>query len=335
MTEQVTDTAVLAFMPPADPPPLTVFTGLSSWIFDPAMLVPIAAAAGAYLWGVRVLRRRGDTWANQRVAYWLLGLTLVLIGTSSALGVYDRTLFWVPAMQHMLLQMIAPVPLVLGAPMTLALRTLPRRSRAGLLAVVHSPPARFVAHPAVAFALFAATQFAFYYTGIYAAALTNVWVHDLSHLHFVLIGFLFYWALIGLDPVPHRPPFVFKFFLVVGLGPVHVLLGIPIMLMSTLLAGDYYTALGRTWGPSLMRDQYIGGGILWGFGDVSAAVLVAAFAAQWYRTDRRDAVRTDRQLDRVYGDSPTMTPWWLTDTTAPEHGPAAPGGNPTIDGHHP
>ncbi|MBN9098009.1 MULTISPECIES: cytochrome c oxidase assembly protein [unclassified Pseudonocardia] len=305
----------LAFMPPADQPPLTVLTGLTSWTWDPYMLVPLAAAAVAYLWGVRVLRRRGDVWEPKRVAYWLLGLAIVLLGTSSMLGVYDRTLFWVPAMQHMLLQMIAPVPLVLGAPMTLALRTLPPRWRAVLLAVVHCPPARFIAHPVVAFMLFAATQFAFYYTRIYDLSLTNVWVHDLTHVHFVLIGFLFYWSLIGLDPVPHRPPFVLTFFLVVGLGPVHILLGIPIMMMNTLLGGGYYESLDRTWGPTLLGDQNLGGGILWGFGDVSAAVLVAAFAAQWYRTDRRDAVRTDRALDRIYGDSPTMTPWWVADAT--------------------
>lgn len=307
-------TEVLAWMPSGDQPPLTVLTGLTSWTFDPFMLVPIAVAAAVYLWGVRVLRRRGDTWPGKRIAYWLLGLAIVAVGTSSALGVYDRTLFWVPAMQHMLLQMIAPVPLVLSAPMTLALRTLPARWRAVLLAVVHCPPARLLAHPVVAFGLFAATQFAFYYTGIYDLSLTNVWVHDITHVHFVLVGFLFYWSLIGLDPVPHRPPFVLTFFLVVGLGPVHILLGIPIMMMNSLLGGGYYESLGRTWGPTLLSDQGIGGGILWGFGDVSAAVLVAAFAAQWYRTDRRDAVRIDRALDRIHGDAPTTKPWWVTDT---------------------
>lgn len=305
--------AALATLPPTDPPPLTPLRLLTSWTFDPAMLVPLALAALAYLWGVRVLRRRGDAWARSRVVYWFVGLALVFVGTSSALGVYDRTLFTVPAVQHMVLQMIAPVPLVLGAPMTLALRTLPAAPRGVLLAVVHSRPARIVAHPAVAFTLFGVTQFAFYYTGIYDAALRNVWVHDISHVHFVLIGFLFYWSLLGVDPVPHRPPFVFRFLLVVGLAPVHVLLGIPIMMRSTLIAGDFYGALGRTWGPTLLQDQYFGGGVLWGFGDLSAAVLIGAFLRQWYRSDEREARRTDRLLDQAQGSSPTMTPWWLMD----------------------
>lgn len=299
------------------PPPLTPLRLLTSWTFEPAMLLPLAVAAGLYLWGVRVLRRRGDAWSTYRIVCWLGGLALIFLGTSSVLGVYDRTLFMMPAIQHMLLQMIAPVPLVVAAPTTLAMRTLPRRWRDRLLALVHSRPVKFLAHPGVAYAIFAVNQFAYYYTPLYEVSLRNGVVHDLMHWHFVLVGALFYWALLGIDPVPHRPPFVFRFLLVVGLAPIHILLGIPIMMMDDLLAADYYLELGRTWGMSPMRDQYIGGGILWAFGDVSSAALVAAFTRQWLRSDEREARRMDRRLDRVAGDSATVTPWWLsTDTDA-------------------
>lgn len=303
--------AVLAWMPPADQPPLTIERMLTAWTFDPAMVLPVLVAAGLYLWGVRMLRRRGDAWPVLRTVYWFAGLTLVFLATSSALGVYDRTLFVVPAIQHMLLQMIAPVGLAMGAPITLAMRTVPAVWRRRVLAVVHSRPMRFVGHPAIAFALFAITQFAFYYTPLYEMSLRNVWLHDLSHVHFVLVGFLFFWALLGVDPVPHRPPFFFRFMLVLGLAPMHILLGIPIMLMNELLAEDFYVEVARGWGPTLLDDQAVGGGILWGFGDVSAAALIGAFVLQWYRSDDRDARRTDRALDRRYGAGPTMPPWWL------------------------
>lgn len=311
---------VLASMPDADQPPLTLARLLTSWTFDPAMVVPVVAAAVLYLWGVHILRRRGDAWQRQRTLFWLAGLTLVFVGTSSALGVYDRTLFAVPAVQHMLLQMIAPVGLVLGAPMSLALRTLPVGWRKALLVVVHSPLVRFVAHPGVAFALFGITQFVYYYTWVYEASLRNVWVHDLTHVHFVLIGFLFYWSLLGIDPVPHRPPFVFRFMLVVGMAPIHIILGIPIMMMDTLFAADFYLELGRSWGPSLIDDQSMGGGILWAFGDLSAAALIGAFCRQWSRSDDRVARRVDRQLDRKYGDAATVPPWWLENSSGDEAG---------------
>lgn len=308
-----TQDSALASLPDVVTVPLTPLRLLTSWTFDPAMLIPLAVAAAAYLWGVRVLRRRGDEWSRNRTLLWFTGLALVFLGTSSSVGVYDRVLFMMPAIQHMVLQMIAPVPLVAAAPMTLALRTVPSRWRAVLLAVVHSGPVRFLGHPGVTYLIFAVNQFLYYYTPLYEASMRNVPLHDFLHWHFVLVGALFYWSLLGIDPVPHRPPFLFRFLLVVGLAPIHILLGIPIMMMDTLVAGDYYLALGRDWGLSMMRDQYVGGGILWAFGDVSAAVLVAVFIRQWYRSDEREARRTDRQIDRIYGTGPTVKPWWLLD----------------------
>ncbi|MDN5920374.1 MAG: cytochrome c oxidase assembly protein [Pseudonocardia sp.] len=295
---------------------MTMSTLLTSWTFDPAMLIPLAVAAGLYLWGVRVLRRRGVAWPTRRIVYWFLGLAVIFVGVSSSLGVYDRALFTVPAIQHMLLQMIAPVGLVLGAPTSLALRTLPKAWRRRILAVLHSPPVRLMSHPAMAFALFAITQFVFYYTPIYEGSLTNVWVHDIMHLHFVLTGFLFYWALLSIDPTPHRVRFSFRLLLIIGMGPVHILLGIPIMMSKSLFAEDFYRSLARDWGPSLLEDQHIGGAILWGFGDISAIALIGAFILQWFRSDERLAIRTDRQLDRLYGDGATLRPWWLTDNNA-------------------
>lgn len=307
-------TALLpAGLPPLDPPPLTTREMLLSWTLDPVVLVPLALAGIGYLWGVQTLRRRGDQWPVRRTAFFALGLAVAFVGMASALGVYDRVLFSVPAIQHMVLQMIAPVGLVLGAPTSLALRALPTRGRRLLLAVLHSAWSRFVSHPAVAFGLFALTQFAFYYTPLYELSLTNMWVHDFMHLHFVAVGFLFYWALLGVDPTPHRVRFSLKMLLVVGMGPVHILLGVPIMMTSSLFAADFYESLARDWGPPLLDDQHLGGAILWGFGDIAAIALVAAFVRQWFASDERTARRTDRQLDRLYGAGPTIEPWWLTD----------------------
>ncbi|ANY10535.1 cytochrome c oxidase assembly protein [Pseudonocardia sp. HH130630-07] len=303
---------VPAGLPPQDLPPLTAETMLLSWTFDPVVLVPLVLAGLLYLWGVGRLRRRGDVWPLRRSTLFGLGLALAAVGMASSLGVYDRVLFSVPAVQHMVLQMIAPVGLALGAPVSLALRALPVSARRVLLAVLHSRWSRVVSHPGTAFAIFAITQFAFYYTPLYALSLTDMWVHDFMHLHFVAVGFLFYWALLGVDPTPHRVRFSLKMILVVGMGPLHILLGVPIMMTSTLFAAEYYTSLGRDWGPTLLDDQHLGGAILWGFGDIAAIGLIGAFARQWFACDERAARRTDRQLDRLYGDEPTLRPWWLT-----------------------
>src|SRR2546421_12598232 len=109
--------------------------------------------------------------------------------------------------QHMVLSMVAPIFLALGAPVTLALRTLPRGPRRVLLAVVHSRVAGVLAFPLVAFGLFVATPFALYFTGLYRLTLANQFLHELIHLHFVAVGCLFFWPLLGVDPLPGRWPY--------------------------------------------------------------------------------------------------------------------------------
>lgn len=242
----------------------------------------------------------------------------VFVATSSAVGVYDTTLFSAHAVQHMLLQMAAPVPLGMAAPITLALRALPLPPRKLMLKVVHSRLVRVLTHPLVTFALFVVSPFVLYYSPLYEATLRSDLLHDANHVHFLLIGCLFFWPLLGVDPLPNRMPYIFRFLLFLGLAPMHVLLGIPLMLSSEIIAGEYYRELGRTWGPSLLTDQFIGGGILWIFADVVSVIFLIAFGTQWLRHDRRESRRIDRQLDREHGTSPTMRPWWEQ--------PAAPGG---------
>lgn len=304
-------------------PPLTPWRVLTSWTPHPSTTVVLLAVLGLYLVGVRRLRRRGDRWMTRRVAAAIAGLAVIGIATTSVTQIYAATVFSVSAVQHMLLQMIAPTLLALATPITLALRTLPRPARRILLAVVHSRPARVIGHPAIAFAIFAINLFVFYYTPLFEATLRHPWLDTLTHAHFVAVGFLYYWSVLGIDPVPHRPPFVFRFFLVVGMAPLHVLLGLPIMLSHRLFAGDYFLGLGRT-PAEILSDVHTGGALLWAFGDVTAIVLIVGFVSAWSRSDDRDARRLDRALDRIHGTAPTITPWWLE----PPPGEAQPASTP-------
>lgn len=129
----------------------------------------------------------------------------MLLATSSSVGVYDTTLFTAHAVQHILLSLLAPVPLALAAPITLALRTLPARPRRLLVKGLHSRVAKVVSHPLSPYALFFVSPFVLYYSPMYEATLRNDWLHDLSHVHYVLSGFLLFAAILALDPpaVPH------------------------------------------------------------------------------------------------------------------------------------
>ena len=283
-----------------EPPPLTAARLLTEW--EPAVLPLVTAAVvgGLYLVGVRRLRGRGDSWSRWRTVLFVgLGLGLFLVATTSGLAVYDTRLLWVHMVQHMVLGMLVPVFLALGAPLTLALRVLPRGGRAALQAVLHSRVARVLTFPALTGVLFVANPFALYLTGWYEATLRSPVLHNFNHVHFVLVGCLWFWPILGLDPMPSRIAYPLRLIAVFASMPFHAFLGVAIMGSSTVIAADFYREVARTWGPTLAEDQRIAGGVLWASGDLVALVVLAALFVQWARASEREAVREDRRLDRL------------------------------------
>ena len=195
-------------------------------------------------------------------------------------------MFSVHMAQHMILAMLVPILLVLGAPVTLALRALPAAGRARppgprewLLAAVHSPPARWLTHPLVTLPLFVGSYYALYFSGLFAAALPEHWAHVLMNLHFLLVGALFFWPLIGIDPAPRRLPPAARLGIVFASVPFHAFFGVALMSAETVIGGDFYRALALPWVPDPLRDQQLGGGLAW-------AVRRAAAAARGDRAAR-------------------------------------------------
>jgi putative copper resistance protein D len=273
---------------------------LTAWSFEPVPVLTIALSALVYLWGVQRLRAAGTAWSVGRtVSFVVGGLGSALIATCSALGTYDEVLISVHMVQHMILAMITPVFLALGAPVTLALRTLPARPRGWLLALVHSRVAAVLTFPVVAGALFIVNPFVLYFSGLYELTLQHDWLHQLVHLHFVAVGLLWYTPLIGVDPLPRRQSYPLRMIAAFLTLPFHAFMGVAIMSMTTLIAGDWYTAQDRAWGPSPLTDQHTAGGILWSSGDLVGLVVFTALFRQWVRASQREARREDRRLDRL------------------------------------
>jgi cytochrome c oxidase assembly factor CtaG len=279
--------------------PGRVFT---TWdLLSPAALL-VVVTAGLYLWGVVVMRRRGDRWPVARtLSFVVVGMGGAAFATVSGLAAYDDTLLSVHMVQHMILTMLVPLAMALGAPVTLALRTLPRRPRRWLLAVLHSRAAKVLSFPPLTFTLYVVTPWALYFSGWYAATLHNDYLHEMSHLHLVLVGCLFFWPLMGIDPLPGRITYPARMLLVVMTLPFHAFLGITIMTQKRLLGGSWYPALHDgpmgAWLPNPHTDQKLAGGILWSSGDAIGLVFFAVLFVQWVRSSMREAVREDRRLD--------------------------------------
>jgi putative copper resistance protein D len=203
--------------------------------------------------------------------------------------------------QHMVLAMLVPLALALGAPVTLALRTLPHGPRRWLLAVLHSRVAKVLSFPPLTLALYVVSPWALYFSSWYDATLTHVWLHELMHLHLVVVGTLFFWPIVGIDPLPGRVGYPFRMLLVVLTLPFHAFLGVTIMGQDTLLGGDHYRALrelpGYGWLPDPLDDQHLAGGLLWASGDLVGLVLFGVLFAQWVRASMKEAAREDRRLD--------------------------------------
>lgn len=279
---------------PLDPPSAGALLS-----FHPSWLaLALVLAAGLYLYGVLLLRQRGDRWPPLRTLLFLgPGLGGIAAVTLSGVETYDTTLLSVHMIQHMVLSMLAPIFLALGAPVTLALRILPRRPRGWLLSVLHSRVAKVLTFPLVAYGFFVVTPFALYFTDLYAVTMRSTLAHELVHLHFIAVGCLFFWPLIGVDPLPGRWPYPARALMMFLSTPFHTVLGLTIMQSRTLVGGDWYPSLGLAW-LDPFTDQKLAGGILWAGGELVSVTMLAVLVVQWMRHADREARRTDRRLDR-------------------------------------
>ncbi|SON61523.1 hypothetical protein MSIMFI_03037 [Mycobacterium simulans] len=284
--------------------PPTVTRLLFDWRFDLIFGTAAIVLAALYVTGVARLRRRGDVWPHGRTLAWLLGCACLLFVTSSGVGRYMPAMFSVHMAAHMGLSMLVPILLVLGAPVTLALRALPAAradppgNREWLLAALHSRLSRVLTNPLVATVLFVAGFYGLYFGGIFDAAAGSHAGHMAMNAHFLLSGYLFYWVVIGVDPMPRPIPPLAKVAVVFLSLPLHAFFGVVLMGTRTILGADYYQSLALSWHSDLLNDQRLGGGIAWAAGEVPLVIVMLALLVQWARSDERTARRLDRAAER-------------------------------------
>jgi cytochrome c oxidase assembly factor CtaG/putative copper export protein len=278
---------------------------LFDWRFDLIFGTAAIVLAALYLAGVRRLRRRGDDWPPGRTAAWLLGCLVLLFATSSGLGRYMPAMFSMHMADHMLLSMLVPILLVLGGPVSLALRALPTAGRDDppgmrewLLAALHSRLSRFLTNPVVATVLFVAGFYGLYLGGLFDAAVDSHMGHVAMNVHFLVSGYLFYWVVIGVDPTPRPIPPLAKVAVVFASLPLHAFFGVFLMSMQNVLGQSFYRSLHLSWHTDLLGDQRLGGGIAWAAGEIPLVVVMIALLVQWTRSDQRTATRLDRAAER-------------------------------------
>ncbi|WP_445399415.1 cytochrome c oxidase assembly protein [Streptomyces sp. LE64] len=285
-----------------DLPPFTLGRGLE-WSPEPFFLIGCLLALALYGWGVARLVRRGDAWPVGRTVSFVLGVLSVMLVMCTALNDYGMVMFSVHMVQHMVISMLSPIMLLLGAPITLALRALPvaGRGRTGprelLLGLLHSRYMKVITHPAFTIPLFIASLYGLYFTPLFEFLMGSTPGHLAMMVHFLATGLVFFWPIMGVDPGPHRPGYVMRMLELFAGMPFHAFFGIALMMASTPMIGPYQNPPASL-GIDALADQTAAGGIAWAFSEVPSVLVLIALVFQWYASDQRQARRQDRAADR-------------------------------------
>ncbi|MEU2235656.1 cytochrome c oxidase assembly protein [Streptomyces vietnamensis] len=285
-----------------DLPPFTLGRGLE---FSPDLffLIGCLAALGLYGWGVARLRRRGDAWPISRTVFFTVGVLTVALVMCTKLNDYGMVMFSVHMVQHMVISMLSPILLLLGAPVTLALRALPVAGRGSLgprellLKLLHSRYMRVITHPAFTISMFIASLYALYFSPLFDFLMGSKAGHIGMMVHFLMVGLVFFWPIMGVDPGPHRPGYVMRMLELFAGMPFHAFFGIA-MMMATQPLVESYKNPPASLGIDALADQNAAGGIAWAFSEIPSVLVLIALVYQWYHSEQRQAVRKDRAADR-------------------------------------
>ncbi|WP_051824640.1 cytochrome c oxidase assembly protein [Kitasatospora aureofaciens] len=310
-------------------PPAWQWSDLAtSWTLEPLVPALSVLLGGWYLTAVRTVHRGdGQRWQPTRTAAFLGGLLLWIWCTCSGLGVYERILFTDRAVQVVLLLMVVPLLLALGAPVSLLVESSPEHRRERILRVLRSRPSKVLMFPAVSTALLMAPPWLLYFTPWYEWSLSSGVGNVVLHLALVLLGLAYFWPRLQLDPVGHEYPHLVGLFITFAEVIFDAGLGIVLIYGGHLVAEHYYVALGRPWGPSLAQDQTWGGNAFWVLGDFVGLPFVAALVRRMVVQGREEIKAVDAELDarfeaqaaqaRAAGlpeeEETGMRPWWLDD----------------------
>ena len=278
----------------AAPEPTLQAIGLT-WLADPLPWIGALLAAAGYLAAVRRVNRvhPHSPVSGWRTAAWLSGVGLGLLALVSAIDVYAEELLWVHMVQHLLLGMVVPPLLALGAPITLLLRVAsPDVRRRHILPVLHARLFRLVTSPLVAWPLFTAVLWTTHFTPLYDAALENPLLHVAEHGAFLVTGVLFWWPVVGADPGPRRISHFGRVVYLLLQMPIGAAVGLAIYFAPSVLYAHYATN-ERAWGPSPLVDQQIGGLLMWTAADLAMLVAIGLLVAGWMQADMRRSRRAD------------------------------------------
>ena len=276
------------------PPPIGPWTLLTRWSLSPLPVVGCIAAVTWYLSNARRVAAAGHAVPARRTIAFVAGVAIVLLALASPIDRYADVSFTVHMVQHLLLSFAAPPLLALGAPVALALRSSSPRGRARLSSLLRSRAVRTLTRPVVGFVAFASLPFALHFSPLYDLALRETSVHALEHVALLGTGIVYWWPIVGSDPVPHRPSHIARVVSLLLLLPLESFLALAIYSADAPLYPTYAN-LRAPFGPNALADQQDAAALMWVVGAAITISIALAAAAAW----RRDDEARQRRLERL------------------------------------
>ncbi len=275
---------------------------LTHWGTNPfaiLTLVTVIVAGAWYVQSAWALSAKGRAWSRWRIASFLAGLVMIDLALQSSVAAYTMGYFEAHMAQHLLLMVVAPPLLAMGAPMTLALQTSSRTVKTRLLRILNSQAFRWWSHPLPTAALYYGGMFVFFLTSALSVAMNHMWVMDLVNIAFLTASMHFWWPIVGIDYIPHWR-------MGHGAKMVALLIGVPI---ESFLALALLTMTRPAAPMYSVASTHAGAGILWVGAELFTFLALIPVFLQWLRFEGRRTSRIDAELDAGYAEAgSTLTP---------------------------
>jgi cytochrome c oxidase assembly factor CtaG len=273
---------------------------LSSWQTPFAMTTALAATAAIYARGWHALRAQmPQRFGAPRLVAFLGGLTVVFVAVASPLDAFAGLLLQLHMIQHLLLMMVAPPLLWLGAPAMPLLRGLPRVVAKSALGPFLASPGlrdamRRLSHPLLCWAVFSATVLVWHLPGPYQLALRAPGWHVAEHLAFLAAGLLFWWPVV--QPWPSEavwPRWTMIPYLL--LADVQNTALAAFFAFSDRVLYPHYAGVARLWDVAPLDDQTTAGVLMWVPGSIAFLLPISLIVVELLnaRPTHRDAEISD------------------------------------------
>lgn len=251
-----------------------VADSLAAYAIGTSIILLGLIIAGLYLLAGRSAALRGRSpWSWRRTASWLTGVGLGVGAMYGSAAAAAGGTFTAHMSAHLVLAMLVPLLLVLGAPVTMLLRAVPVSMGRRITAALRAAPVRVLTHPVAALLINTVPLFAVYWDGRSAVILHHALLGPLVHVHFVAAGFLFTSSVVGIDPNPHRAPVWIRVAVLVASIAAHGVLA------KQLYATPQQGVPGA--------DAELAAQVMYYGGDVVHLLLLVVFCAQVYRASGR------------------------------------------------